>query len=137
MKFETLFSLIKDGMALDVNLWSAELGIEALEFCQYGQKIPVENSRKVSESSYWTTGIRKSDDESINSQIDKLLDVLLPKKNEINYLINKYNLESGVASFVWCGDTFNLSDIDFYLSSETVSRLADIQADFNVCIYQQ
>jgi len=137
MKFETLFSLIKDGVVLDVEEWSALLGIEEIEFCRFGTKIPNTNGRVISKSSYWTAGIRRTDDESINEQVAKLLDTLIPKKNEINMLINKYGLECGVSSFVWVGDDFEVSGMDFYLESNTIHQLAELQADFDICIYQQ
>lgn len=135
MIIETVFTLSKDGVDLDVGSWSKGLGLTPLEFCQFGQQIPVKNSRSVSTSSYWTLGIKKTEDESVNSQVSKVLDELYPKENEINALIEEYRLDSGVASFIWVDDDTEASDIDIYLETETIQRLAALQADFAVCIY--
>lgn len=137
MKIETLFTLSKDGVSLDVNDWTKALGLSPIECCQCGQKIPFENSKSISTSSYWTNGILKTEDDSINSQVLKVLDIIYPKKNEINTLIEEYRLDCGVASFVWVGDDFSSSDIDFYLETKTIKKLSEIQSDFNICIYEQ
>ncbi|MFL0800712.1 MAG: DUF4279 domain-containing protein [Agarilytica sp.] len=135
MIVETLYSLSKDGVVLGVDEWSEKLGIIPMECCQYGEKIPIKNSRSVSASSYWTLGIKKTEDDSINSQVLKVLDMLYPKAKEINALIEEYGLDSGIGSFVWVDDDTEASDLDVYLEAETIRKLAGLQADFAVCIY--
>ncbi len=135
MIVETLYTLSKDGEALAVDGWSKKLGLTPLECCQFGQKIPIMNSRSISESSYWTLGIKKIEDESVNSQVSKVLDMLYPKIKEVNALIGEYGLNSGIGSFIWIDDGAEASDISIFLETKTIRRLANIQVDFAVCKY--
>jgi hypothetical protein len=135
MIVETLFTLSKDDIDLDVEEWSSKLGLIPMECCRYGKKIPVKNSNNVSSSSYWTIGIKKTEVDEINDQVLELLNIIYLKKKEINSLIDNYGLESGIASFVWVDDDFDTSDLNIYLESETIKKIGDLQGDFSVCVY--
>lgn len=135
MMIETLFTLSKDGVDIDVEQWTERLGIMPLECCRFGNKIPIENSRNLSASSYWTTGILKTSESSITNQVCNVLDLIYPKMSEINALIDEYGLDSGISSFVWVEENMDASDIDIHIDTYSVKRLADLKCDFSVCIY--
>jgi hypothetical protein len=135
MLMETLFTLEAYDRDIDVHEWSIFLGLEPIQCCRYGQKIPVENSRSISTSSYWTFGIKRTQDESIDSQVSKVLNILHPKADEIKQLITKFELESGVASFLWIGEEYDFSELDLHLEPETIQKLADIKADYVIRLY--
>lgn len=135
MKIEIIFTLSKDDIALDVDEWSKRLGLIPLECCKYGQKIPKENSRSISSSSYWTIGVNKAECDSVNEQILEVLSVISPKANEIKSLIEEYELESGISSFIWMDEDEEVSDLDLYIDAEVIGKLSDLKADFSICLY--
>ena len=138
MMIETLFSLHIDGVSLDVDEWTNKLGLQAIECCRFGDKLPNSISGTVSRSSYWTYGIKKTEASSLNHQLSKLLDVLGSKENEINELIKDYPIECGVASFIWVDLDENCDpeeDLDINLSKKNIKTLANLQADYSVSIY--
>ena len=142
MMIETLFSLEVDGVAINVDEWSKRLGLTPLQCCQFGGKIPNSINGSISRCSYWTAGIKKTEDSSLNSQLSKLLDILHPQKKEINSLIDdlarEYKVDCGISSFVWINLDENCDpeeDLDIHISADNVKRLADLQADYSICIY--
>ena len=136
MIVESLFSLEAQRRVVDVESWSEVLGIEALECCRYGKKIPKTSSTQLSAASYWTMGITRTEEESLGSQLAKLLDVLHPKARLIRSLIDQYQLECGVASFIWLNDEQGIADLDLYLEQPLVRKLGELCADFCIKIYE-
>ena len=137
MIIESLFSLEAKRRVVNVDSWSDFLGIEALECCQYGKRIPKSNSTQLSAASYWTMGITRAEEESLGSQLTKLLDALHPKAGLIRSLIDKYQLDCGVASFIWLSDEYRIADLDLYLEQSLVRKLGEIHADYCIKIYEQ
>ena len=135
MKIEVVFTLDAGEANVDVFSWERVLQIKPTECGNRGDK-SLRGKGHQNISSYWSITTEIQDTDSINAQVSNLIGNIKLKSTEIRALIEKHELDCGVAAFIWLDDEEDISDVDLYLDCSTIHTLSELRADFAIKIYK-